>query len=122
MAENDPKGTSNPAGAGSGVEQQPTNLVIVGHATDGRYLNAVIARANRGEKEIVISARGRNIPRAIKILEAFRGSNQKVKDVSLSCGTKLATVTQEKKGLWVGDDSKQVPVSVPWLLVVVRMI
>ena len=61
--------------------------VIVGRKNVMRYVTACITLFNRGEREIILRARGRNIEnciRTIMLLKSGFYSNLKIKEISLS--------------------------------------
>ncbi|HDD66301.1 MAG: RNA-binding protein [Thaumarchaeota archaeon] len=61
-------------------------LVIVGRKDAMRYVTACVTLFNRGEREIVLRARGRNIENCIRTIMLLKNgfySNLRVKEISL---------------------------------------
>lgn len=61
-------------------------LVIVGRKDIMRYVTACVTLFNRGEREVVLRARGRNIEnciRTIMLLKKSFYSNLKIKEISI---------------------------------------
>ena len=62
------------------------SLVIVGRKDPMRYVTACVTLFNRGEQEITLRARGRNIENCIKTITLLREgfySNLKIKEVNI---------------------------------------
>ncbi|MCD6341821.1 MAG: RNA-binding protein [Thaumarchaeota archaeon] len=62
------------------------SLVIVGKKDAMRYVTACVTLFNRGEREIVLRARGRNIEnciRAIMLLRKSFYSNLRIKEINI---------------------------------------
>ena len=62
------------------------SLVIVGKKDAMRYVTACITLFNRGEQEIVLRARGRNIENCIKTIMLLRQgfySNLRIKEINI---------------------------------------
>ncbi len=63
------------------------SLVIVGRKDAMRYVTACITLFNRGEHEIVLRARGRNIENCIRTIMLLKNgfySNLKIKEINLA--------------------------------------
>jgi len=62
------------------------SLVVVGRKDVMRYVTACITLFNRGEREIVLRARGRNIENCIRTIMLLKNgfySNLKIKEINL---------------------------------------
>lgn len=63
------------------------SLVVVGRKDAMRYVTACITLFNRGKREIVLRARGRNIENCIRTIMLLKNgfySNLKIKEVNLA--------------------------------------
>ena len=63
------------------------SLVVVGRKDAMRYVTACITLFNRGEREIVLRARGRNIENCIRTIMLLKNgfySNLKIKEINLA--------------------------------------
>ena len=68
------------------------SLVIVGKKDAMRYVTACITLFNRGEREVTLRARGRNIENCIRTIMLLRKSfysNLRIKEVTIGSDTIL---------------------------------
>ncbi|MCD6312934.1 MAG: RNA-binding protein [Thaumarchaeota archaeon] len=63
------------------------SLVVVGRKDAMRYVTACITLFNRGEREIILRARGRNIENCIRTIMLLKNgfySNLRIKEINLA--------------------------------------